>query len=424
MSDRSVFLAELDDDYLDLTGISDRDIQRRLRCYLLLAPSIVVHPAYIWQSRRGHDLVLGSMSSTFHSSSVKFSLGDSPSVEEYMNQRVSTVTRVGLRRTPEAESYLSWGTDLRTEARGVDDLFPNRRPLVLEEGRDAKFRRLLVRDLSSKPTAGVSLREIVGAFCLDLGDGRSVRVVRGLRGFVTSSGLVSVDSVREYLARAGLGPLSADPVFRRRLLSLYYSANVDSSQVVGGASLLDPHDPVIHPYDHTLFWSVFGAMFGKSLSAFLSDDTAGESLDIVLRLRKDSSWKLFAQEYSRMRARGDELLRAQAGELAREFEIRAEYAQLKVLPRVWRESKVELASVLGGLLAAGAGLTPVTWYSVVGALTSAIGALFTVRKVAEYRDEKEEHYIQRLRVTLKRQMRMVMRRRYELRILGSRPNIV
>lgn len=421
MNQSPVFLAELDDDYQDLARLSQVEMQRRLRCYLLLAPSLIVHPAYFWQSNQTHDLVFNSTNRIFTPEVVKLSLGDSPTVADYMRQRMNSVQARGVPITQESVRYQSWGGELQREAASLDGLFATHDPMRLSISRDAKFRSLISRDLSHVPAAGITLRELLIAHMQFLSREDRVRAIVGnLRRFVADSSLVSVDSVTEYLAKRGLGGLGQDSMFRRRLLALYYRANVDGDQVVAGIHAVDPDDPVIHPFEHVLFWQVFSLIFGKELERFLADDVSADSGEVIMKLRSESAWRAFAADYAATRMAADTLLKLEAASIADQLAIRRDYVRLKVLPRVWREAKVEISASVGGLVVSGVDLVSFSWTTVLGAVGAIVGGLLTWNKVGGFRDEFEENQLTELRKLLRRRMRLVTRRRHELPILGAK----
>jgi len=146
---KAVFLGELDDDFQQLHGLDDPALSRRLVCYYLLAPHIVLHPAYIWQSPLTHHLVFGQMKELLRPPFTRVELGRYPSVNDYMDQRVSKVRRPND-PTRELRAYESHGDNLLEEARNLTIRFDVTRLHEVEATlRDQRFRGLVIGDVGA-----------------------------------------------------------------------------------------------------------------------------------------------------------------------------------------------------------------------------------------------------------------------------------
>jgi hypothetical protein len=412
MADRGIFIAEFDDDYQRAANLSKADLQRRLRCYFLLAPSLLIHPAYIWQAPTTHALVTREMTDLLAPPHAKLSLGDSPDLGEYMQQRIGNLSARNVKQvTNELVQYTRWGASLQDQAAKLDERFGTDSRIALESSRDKMFRGLLIRDLSPTAVAGASLRELIRGYYMGQGNPRRTStMLSALRSFVNSAPLVSLDSITAYLTSRNLGDLVQSSAFYNRLLVLYYRANVDGNYVVAGLPTLDPDDPTIHPYDPALFWSVVRHVFGEKAVDLLADDNSPEARDFLLRLKQDPDWRDFSNQYSDLRQGMDETLKTEATEIAKDLEISTGYARLKLLPRIWREQKKELITTILGL-GFSAPIAPGPIILTAGsAATSVAGGVLTLRPLRRFRDEYEQNSLRRLKTLIRRQIRLLTRK--------------
>ncbi|WP_157621498.1 hypothetical protein [Saccharothrix sp. NRRL B-16348] len=409
MSERGIFLAEFDDDYQRVAGLDGDSLRQRIRCYFLLAPSLLVHPAYVWQAPLTHSIVNREAAGILAPPFTKIVLGDSPSLSEYMNQRIAKLARGKTSESNmELLQYRRWGIDLTTQAAELSERFVDS-AVSFKDSRDSMFRQLLLRDLSNSTVAGESLREQIVQHVMRYQQPVSVKkIIRALRGFISGAPLVSLDSVVDFFRRQHLPGLAKDGKFYSRLLVLYYRANVDDGYVVAGLPTLDPNDPTIHPYDPHLFWRVVSHVFGPSVGEALANDESPSVRNLLLRLKTDSDWQLFVKDYNKLRVDMEKTLIAETDQLAGELEMQSGYAKLKLLPRVWRKQKSELVtSILGLAFAAPTAMDP-GFLAIGGGVTAIIGTALTLRPIRRFRDEYEHHYLSRLKKSLRRGIRLAV----------------
>jgi hypothetical protein len=409
VSKRGIFIAEFDDDYQDAARLSNATLQRRVRCYFLLAPSLLIHPAYIWQAPVTHSLITREMADIFAPPYTNIALGDSPGLSEYMHQRIGALSGRKVKEiTHELVQYQRWGRDLEAQAAELDNRFGPASGVVFQTSRDTMFRELLLRDLSTQAVAGVSLQEMIRAYYIRQAEARKAgATITALRGFIRNSSLVSLDSLVSFLAARGLLDLARSPGFYNRMLVLYYRANVDDNYVVAGLPTLDPDDPTIHPYDPQLFWRVVGHVFGEKTAKALADDRSSEVRDLLHRLKNDSDWQNFTTQYSDLRDGMDQVLKAGVSEIAQELEISTQYAKLKLLPRIWREQKAELITTILGLAFTAPSTAGPLVLTIGGGLTALVGSVLALRPIRRFRDEYELNSLRRLKTTLRREMRLL-----------------
>lgn len=83
--DARVFVAELDDDAVRRLGAAET--QRSLLAYLLLADTVVLHPAYFFQYPMAKRLILGDAKTLLSPPRLQLVLGDSADTHVYMVDR-------------------------------------------------------------------------------------------------------------------------------------------------------------------------------------------------------------------------------------------------------------------------------------------------------------------------------------------------
>src|SRR6266702_4744338 len=201
----AVFFAELDDDYQEATALTSTQLLSRLTCYFLIAPRIVIHPAYVWQSRDSHSLIAKAGKELLRPPFTELELGAYDSVEDYMAQRLtqlrqpSTVTR-------ELRSYESHGDRLYDEARDLTVRFDAAaRRQVSFHRRDKHFRDLLYSDLDRASFDNTTLAQILKTFEVSAG-GTMTETWLGeaLKEFVWDRGeLISVDTFLKEIDNRG-----------------------------------------------------------------------------------------------------------------------------------------------------------------------------------------------------------------------------
>jgi hypothetical protein len=336
----SVFFAELDEDLQVELGLDAAQLKRRAYAYFLLADTISVHPAYLWQSSLSHDLILGPGGGLLRPPFVTLALGDSSDAEEYMSTRIEKLkcSPVGA-GSRELAQYHRRLVEPRDELRTVDREFSPETGFHLGTSRDARFRRLLTEDLRAEPEAASLARLVAGAIRVDEEEAAS-----RLRRFVADADLVSMDTVEDQIRRIGAGgPIPAS--IRKRVMSKYYLANIDHRFVVPGASGLAVNR-AIDPLDADLFWAVFAKLFGDEAAARIS--TADEiELQVVLwKLREDEGWLDFRRQYFSLLDAIDETLLSDPDGVVADLRSFLRVSRLDVPRRLWREEKLPITSAV------------------------------------------------------------------------------
>lgn len=418
MDQRGVFLAALDDDYQAATRIKRLELLSQVRCYSLLAPSILIHPAYVFQSNLSFSFVTQGMSNLLDPSLVQIALGSSESSQSYMAERISSLNSTSTgRQTGELEQYTRWGSELNVTAKQLDEALPSERQVKFGKSRDRMFRDGLLGDLSKNPVRGASLREIALAYFTQregFGLRSGERCVRILKEFVENAPLVSIDALLVELRKRKYAPLADHPAFTRRLLVLYYQANVDDGYIVGGISALDPTIPVIHPYDDTLFWAVLERVFGASARHVLALDSSPGVERFILDLRTTDLWLGFVERYTRLQRFANSVIQEAGSEVAAAIEDDYGYTELKLMPRVWRSKKADLSVAIAGVGTSAATLSiePVAIAAMIAAVAGAGLTLYPLRK---FRRELSINDLHRLKGLVKSSIDLNRARREMLR---------
>ena len=342
---------------------------------------------------------------------AQVALGDSQTLPDYMSQRMGKLSSrhesfVGT----ELKQYQRWGGVLGEESVELEARFAAAAPVQLTESRDTKFRRLMIRDLSGTPLVGTSLRDSIIAFTSANGVSASQRnaIIRGLRSFASQAGLVSLDSVSDYLDRRGLRALADTNIFFSRLLSIYYQSNIDESYVVAGLPSLDPDDPTIHPYDPDLFWVVVGHVFGEKTETASGFGNFKTINPVLLKLKHDSDWSGFISDYALLRI-GWTDLEGRDRSTGRRSRNRIGLCPLKdaTTHLAGAETRFDHLDVGHGIC--GPGLDYPKWVTAGGALVSTTAGMSSMVPLRRFLDEYNENYVVRLRRTLRRSMRMAER---------------
>lgn len=347
---RTVFLSELDDDFQDVVGLTQRALARRIVCYYLLAPHVVLHPAYVWQSDKSHDMVHRIGKEILRPPFTRLELGLHPSIQDYMGERIRQL-RVPGYSTRELRSYESY-SDLDREAKDLSVRFDTaEKQKVSTYDRDAEFKRRLSVDAGNLSSDGDTLGELLGTVRLGRDGVEATTFGDALQRFVAKSELVSVDSVLREIADRGKPELAASPLVQKRILGLYYGTYTDEGIVIPGTNKL-AIGSVIDPYDSDLFWQAASDLFGSSFLA-LSDPSQG-GVGVALRgLREDSYWVEFVASYLNIIATADDAIQRQPEEvLARLRSLNPGRSRNYILQRLWYEHKWPLASLMFGLITA------------------------------------------------------------------------
>src|ERR1700689_2193072 len=146
--DKGIFFAELDDDFQNLQRLSEEQLLKRATCYFLLAPSLIVHPAYTWRSPMTHRLVHNTAAQLIRPPFAQLELGKHSNIHEYMGTRIDKLRKPRL-PTRELREYEYYEPDLYDEATALDVRFQTAlsRDVMSANLRDERFRKLLKEDL-------------------------------------------------------------------------------------------------------------------------------------------------------------------------------------------------------------------------------------------------------------------------------------
>lgn len=263
LKNKAVFIAELDDDFQDAFKLNQDIVLDRLTTYFLLANSLVIHPAYIWQSDISNRLAIGSARRLLAPPYATLELGKHDSVSSYMRQRISQLTKDGP--TPELGAYQRHGSELFDEASDLSLRFRTSIPRnVPAARRDHDFRNLLYSDLDRAGVDDRSMAQILGTLRVEQ-TGELVTTPLGdeLKNFarVGSNHLVSMDTFLARINQSSRPELSHDVKVRRRLLGLYYHTYFDWDTVIPGAGLLEP-GAIVNPFEPRVFWPAMSRIAG------------------------------------------------------------------------------------------------------------------------------------------------------------------
>lgn len=346
---RAVFFSELDDDYQKEVDLKPDALLSRLVCYYLLAPRVILHPAYIWQSKETHTLVNTAGRELFRPPFTELELGLHQTIEEYMAERIRQLSIPGG-ATPELRSYESFGPELEREARDLSIRFDtSRRRQVSTYSRDQEFRRLLDTDLRVQAPEGGSLGALLTTVAI-AGD-RIVQTDLGdkLQDFVARSQLVSVDTILQQLQAEGYDDLAHSTAVRRRLLSLYYETYCDADIVIPGTKKLRLGS-IINPYDTEIFWMAMVEAFGDEFQ-LLAEPRTKERLLALRELRESHDWEYFKESYLKAIEDAEEAIRSQPDEvLARIRQLHPGRSRQFIWRKLWLEHKTSVSTFMFGML--------------------------------------------------------------------------
>ncbi|HEX3779021.1 MAG TPA: hypothetical protein VHX38_05100, partial [Pseudonocardiaceae bacterium] len=376
---KAIFFAELDDDYQELRSLSRDALLQRTVCYFLLAPSLVVHPAYIWQSKESHHLIHSSAQELLRPPFTQLELGQHDSIDEYMVKRIERLRRSG-QSTRELREYETYGSALVAEAKNLSIRFNTAVSRnVSSNKRDLRFRDLLSRDLGATDLDQTSLAAQLGAIVPGKGGGgEGLQLAESMREFVRQNELVSVDTVLASIYNQGFPDIEKSNTLRSRLLSLYYKtyADKDEDTLIPATSKLYL-GTVVNPYDDEVFWGVMTQLFGPACLA-LAAPSGPSMLHVVRAIRESSEWVSFTELYFDTLGAVDQALWSQPDKLVSEVVERGDPGKTRqyVLRKLWQRRKVDLAGAAFGSVAlpASAFDTSVAAISAVAGLAS-LGAV-------------------------------------------------
>lgn len=295
----SVLWVEADDEAQTLAR--PRHSIYALAAYLLLADTVVVHPAYVWQSATTNSLVLQNAGTGLVPGPVKLFLSaDAPSVREYMERRIAGAATIQLPvnlLTPESAEYARFGERERSEGQDRLDILFTAENQVVRSGwsRDQEFRRLLLADLRDKGRMGSDLYAIL------LRDAVPTRTTASLADRLRElaqnpNALVSADSVLASVVLAGNYSSMTLQGMSTRLHVLHWACHAgDDVRVPHVQRVQDPDR--IDPYDPTVFWSIMEQMFGAAIPLRVLTLSHVDLLTFTMVLRADSTWKNFRSVY-------------------------------------------------------------------------------------------------------------------------------
>ncbi|MEY2422862.1 MAG: hypothetical protein QOI95_2929 [Acidimicrobiaceae bacterium] len=411
---RAVFFSELDDDFQNLAHMDGDSLLQRLTTYYLLAPSVIVHPAYFWQSDVTNALLNNAGRELLRPPFTQLELGMHGSIEDYMAQRIAQL-RVPQYRTAEYRSYEARGGALFEEARNLSIRFntaATRRVTVSR--RDAKFRDLLAVDLAATRLDSTSLGTQLGAIQLTP-DNTLVqsRLGETLTDFVTTADLVSVDTFILQLHTNGFGELANDPNIRRRLLALYYETYTDPDTINPGTNKFRA-GTVLNPYDVDLFWDTMSRLFGVD-SSILSRPRDAETLLALRDIRESSDWQTFTHTYFDLLGTMDDSLRETSPEVVIALkELNPGKTRNYVLRRLWEDRKGIIAgavfsalAVPGFALDAGASI-PMT-ASVAGSFGVVVSAKALLGEIRRFVERYHTQDLVKVRATVRAHVNRAVR---------------
>lgn len=368
---RAVFFAELDDDYQEITNLSQADLLSRLTCYYLIAPRIILHPAYVWQSEESYRLVTKAGHELLRPPFTELELGAYDSIEAYMRQRLEQLERPNV-VTRELRSYWSYGDDLYTQARNLSVRFSDApRRKVPSNQRDRKFRRLIHEDLDTARVDRQTLGQILQTLTVGA-RGRLSETPLGekLKYFVaTGADLVSVDTFLKELGDRGFPETVESVELRRQLLSLYYETYCDPDIMIPGTRKLLVGSTV-NPYDADVFWAAMGALFGKEFVQLSRTDNAAALL--ALRdIKETGDWQAFTSVYFDSFMALDLAVMKQPDSVVESLRtLHPGGSRSFVLRQLWESKKMVLAGAVLGAL----GIPGFTLETLAGAGITAAGA--------------------------------------------------
>jgi hypothetical protein len=400
-SGKAIFFAELDDDYQDFRKLTEYELLQRTYCYYLLAPSIIIHPAYIWQSTIAHRLLSGPVGGLLRPPFANLELGNYESINDYMTRRIERLAKAA-NPTREFRQYESHGQSLFDEAKTLDARFESAvsRPVSVTL-RDKRFRNLLYGDLGATDLDRLSLGTLLGAFREEPLDGVPGRdFTERMQRFVRTANLVSVDTFRARIYNTGYSELEESNNLRRRLLALYYQTYADERTVIPATSKL-LFGQVVNIYDSDVFWNVMNRMFGSGCHALMKNDSE-EVVSALRAIRESPDWSSFVAMYFDTLSTIDEALWAQPLEVIKAFDKhRPQRSQMFILKRLWQRKKIDLSAAAFGAVA----LSSATSFSSVpewtagtaGITSVGFGAFGVIRSVANFVKEYKEQEVVRIK---------------------------
>lgn len=352
LNDKGVFFAELDDDFQQLQQLSEAELLKRATCYFLLAPSLIVHPAYIWQSAMTHRLIHTTAPDLIRPPAAQLELGKHSNIAEYMGTRIDKLVKP-KNPTRELREYEKHGQVLHDEARLLDGRFKTApsRDIMSASLRDQRFRKLLKEDLDrTSDFDQVSLASRLKPYNIiprEI-DGRQ-NLLDIMLDFVDEADLVSVDTFLRKIYDEGFPGLEADPSLRRRLLGLYYETYADAQTIIPATSKLLPGQ-VVNRYDADVFWGVMVNLFGPACR-LLADPSDPAASHAIRGIHDSTDWSNFKAIYFDTLGAIDETLWEMPQQVIDRFTINIpSKTRMFVLKKLWQSRKRDLAVIAFGAI--------------------------------------------------------------------------
>lgn len=356
MNERLLYLSEADDDLQEVSGWDTNSLLRRIYCYYLLSDSLILHPAYVWQSKTTNNLVFGPLSQLLVPPNVRMLLGDSVTVKEYITDRIDRLDPLKLNLTTnEYLQYKRWGREIKEGAVQLDRVFSRGEVTSLRESRDKKFRRLLVDDISLKCDPNSLYTQIAQFIQIQGLHIEMENVVQSLKEFIESSFLVSMETFINYIAvRIGLQRLVLLANFRKKILKLYYRANINEDMYASGFEVLG--DKVIDPFDSDVFWAVVYKLFGKKAAKILSAGTETALMRALAEIRDSEVWLHYRSIYFNILEQIEQSLWRNVNLIVQKIKREPSYSDAFVLRHIWNKEKLVLIGTIFGIVSTSATL--------------------------------------------------------------------
>lgn len=403
---KGIFFAELDDDFQSLQGLSEAELLKRATGYFLLAPSLIVHPAYIWQSSMTHRLVHVSAPELVRPPFAQLELGKHSTITEYMGTRIDKLTAPKY-PTRELREYDRHGQQLRDDALNLDVRFKTApsRDIMSASLRDARFRKLLKQDLEkAEDFDRVSLASRLKPVYLaprETDERQSLLEI--MIDFVETGELVSVDTFLRRIYDEGFTELEADRDLRTRLLGLYYETYADEQTIIPATSKLLPGQ-VVNKYDTDVFWGVMVRLFGTNCR-LLADPTNPASTAAIRAIHDSTDWSDFVSIYFDTLATVDQALWEMPQQVIDKFSVSAPpKTRIFVLKKLWQTRKRDLSGIAFGAIASSTAAfqtLPTDIASTAGLAALGVGAASIVVSIRRFLDSYKRQSLVRIRETIR-----------------------
>lgn len=292
----SVYWVEADEEAnLLLPGTPETMARRALLAYLLMRRTVVAHPADFWQSSRTNSLLMNLQAQPLLRGAMQIHLGDSPTIQEYMENRIEKLKRdkASSQDSVELRQYEKYQNVLTVQANELDDVFTSSgATLPSSQSRDKKFRRLVRDDLLSEiplgPHLGGCIRQVLRKSEAD-------RIIKTLEELTQDRRrFLSIDGIIYRMVAAGCPNTMLDRIFRRLQL-LHWEArkhgNIDVPFLTRAlSSKLEPSDPEV-------FWSAVDHLLGKDFQKAMMALPWQTAVYLACELRADREWTNFIETY-------------------------------------------------------------------------------------------------------------------------------